>query len=210
MNPSQKIAFLGTGLMGAPMCHCLLRTGFNLTVWNRSAEKTRGLEASGATVAETPVDAVRDAEILITMLKDGLARLETVHKDTEEARRSQQVATDAAFDVRQRQIESFVTEAKKAYDANTDAIVAKIRQMDPQTGTAETRQSTDPMQASDAWQGGRLGESRTEPQAEYPSEARSGGLKGLCNWRDFEVKERATEVKREDFLLWRDKLGELL
>jgi 2-hydroxy-3-oxopropionate reductase len=71
MNPSQKIAFFGTGLMGAPMCHCLLRTGFNLTVWNRSSEKARGLESSGATVVGTPVDAVRDAEILITMLKDG-------------------------------------------------------------------------------------------------------------------------------------------
>jgi 2-hydroxy-3-oxopropionate reductase len=71
MNPSQKIAFLGTGLMGAPMCQCLLTAGYELTVWNRSQGKARGLESSGATVAETPVDAVRDAEILITMLTDG-------------------------------------------------------------------------------------------------------------------------------------------
>ena len=57
--------------MGAPMCQCLLRTGFNLTVWNRSVGKARALGPDGATVAGTPVDAVRDAEILITMLKDG-------------------------------------------------------------------------------------------------------------------------------------------
>lgn len=57
--------------MGAPMCHCLLKAGFDLTIWNRSVGKARALGPDGATVAGTPVDAVRDAEILITMLKDG-------------------------------------------------------------------------------------------------------------------------------------------
>jgi len=53
------------------MCHCLLKAGFDLTIWNRSVGKARALGPDGATVAGTPVDAVRDAEILITMLKDG-------------------------------------------------------------------------------------------------------------------------------------------
>ena len=39
-----KIAFLGTGLMGAPMCRCLLQAGFKLTVWNRSIAKAEALE----------------------------------------------------------------------------------------------------------------------------------------------------------------------
>ncbi len=71
MSSSPSIGFLGTGLMGTPMCHCLLRAGFNLTVWNRSPGKARALNSLGATVAGTPADAVQDADILITMLKDG-------------------------------------------------------------------------------------------------------------------------------------------
>ena len=155
----------------------------------------------------------KDGQKLESMLKDGIGRLETSQKDADEARRVQQVATDAAFDVRQRQIQQFVTNAKKEYDTSTDAIVTKIRQMDAQSGkvgSVGAGQAADPMQTSDAWQGARLGEARTEPPAEASAESRSGGRKGLCNWRDLEVKELATEVKREDFLLWRDKLGELL
>ena len=64
--------------MGTPMCQCLLKAGFDLTVWNRSPGKARALEPLGATVAGTPVNAVRDADILITMLKDGPAVEEVV------------------------------------------------------------------------------------------------------------------------------------
>ncbi|SVC52166.1 uncharacterized protein METZ01_LOCUS305020, partial [marine metagenome] len=48
------IAFLGTGLMGEPMCRCLLKAGFELTVWNRSFKKAEALRAKGATAASTP------------------------------------------------------------------------------------------------------------------------------------------------------------
>ena len=47
------IAFLGTGLMGEPMCHNLLKAGLALTVWNRSPEKTKRLAKRGAE-ATTP------------------------------------------------------------------------------------------------------------------------------------------------------------
>ena len=60
------------------MCQCLLKAGFDLTVWNRSPGKARALDSLGATVAGTPADAVRDADILITMLKDGPAVEEVV------------------------------------------------------------------------------------------------------------------------------------
>ncbi|MBL67636.1 MAG: 2-hydroxy-3-oxopropionate reductase, partial [Verrucomicrobiales bacterium] len=73
-----KIAFLGTGLMGAPMCRCLLKAGFELTVWNRSAAKAEPLKANGATLAATPADAVADAEVVITMLSDGPAVAEVM------------------------------------------------------------------------------------------------------------------------------------
>ena len=52
------IAFLGTGLMGEPMCHNLLKAGLALTVWNRSPEKTKRLAKRGAEVADSPHDAV--------------------------------------------------------------------------------------------------------------------------------------------------------
>ena len=67
------IAFLGTGLMGEPMCSNLLEAGLPLTVWNRSPEKTKCLAKRGAEVADSPNDAVVGADVVITMLSDGPA-----------------------------------------------------------------------------------------------------------------------------------------
>ena len=75
---SPKIAFLGTGLMGAPMCRCLLQAGFELTVWNRSAAKAEALQSDGAIVACTPAEAVAGADVVITMLSDGPAVAEVM------------------------------------------------------------------------------------------------------------------------------------
>ena len=73
MNPSPSIAFLGTGLMGAPMCQNLLSAGLPLTVWNRSLTKAEPLAKRGAVVADSPQSAVADADVVITMLSDGPA-----------------------------------------------------------------------------------------------------------------------------------------
>ena len=78
MNEISKIAFLGTGLMGAPMCRCLLKAGFELTVWNRSAAKAEALRTEGATVAATSAEAAAGAEVVITMLSDGPAVAEVM------------------------------------------------------------------------------------------------------------------------------------
>jgi 3-hydroxyisobutyrate dehydrogenase len=64
----EKIAFLGLGHMGAAMARRLLAAGFPLTVWNRTAEKAEPLVAEGATLAASPAEAVRDADVVITML----------------------------------------------------------------------------------------------------------------------------------------------
>ncbi|MER6675989.1 NAD(P)-dependent oxidoreductase [Streptomyces sp. NPDC000983] len=64
----QKIAFLGLGRMGAPMARRLLGAGHPLTVWNRTAARAAPLAAEGAAVAATPAGAVRDADVVITML----------------------------------------------------------------------------------------------------------------------------------------------
>ena len=66
-----RSAFLGTGLMGAPMCQNLLSAGLPLTVWNRSLAKAEPLAKRGAVVADSPQSAVADADVVITMLSDG-------------------------------------------------------------------------------------------------------------------------------------------
>ncbi|HMJ36840.1 MAG TPA: NAD(P)-dependent oxidoreductase [Baekduia sp.] len=66
-----KIAFLGTGIMGAPMARHLAQAGHDVSVWNRSPEKARPLAEHGADVAGGPASAVDGAEVVVTMLTDG-------------------------------------------------------------------------------------------------------------------------------------------
>src|SRR5437764_13442917 len=70
---AERIAFLGTGLMGQPMAAQLLSAAFPLTVWNRTRAKARPLLEAGANWAETPAAAVEGAGVVITMLTDGRA-----------------------------------------------------------------------------------------------------------------------------------------
>lgn len=70
---SRRIAFLGTGLMGAPMVRRLLKAGYAVTVWNRDPSKAEALTVDGATVSPTAADAVRGADVVFTMLSDGKA-----------------------------------------------------------------------------------------------------------------------------------------
>ncbi|CAH0342465.1 NAD(P)-dependent oxidoreductase [Rhizobium sp. CECT 9324] len=69
----RRIAFLGTGLMGAPMVRRLLSAGHQVTVWNRDRTKAEALQSQGANVAETAAAAATDCEIVFTMLSDGKA-----------------------------------------------------------------------------------------------------------------------------------------
>lgn len=69
----QTIAVFGTGLMGAPLVERLLNAGYKVVVWNRSPKKLEPLVAKGALAAETPAQAVRSAEVLITWLADRVA-----------------------------------------------------------------------------------------------------------------------------------------
>jgi len=73
-----KIAFLGLGSMGRGMAHNLLKSGHQLTVWNRSKGKADDLVKAGAKEASTPADAVRDAEVAFTMVADDHAIEEVV------------------------------------------------------------------------------------------------------------------------------------
>lgn len=68
---STVLAFLGIGLMGAPMATRLLREGYQVQVWNRTPEKAAALAGAGAAVKGSAADAVRGAAIVVSMLESG-------------------------------------------------------------------------------------------------------------------------------------------
>ncbi len=66
-----KIAVLGIGMMGFPMGRRLCAAGHEVHVWNRTLHRAQRLIKDGALVHQTPGDAVRDADLVITMLDNG-------------------------------------------------------------------------------------------------------------------------------------------
>ncbi|MBE3638785.1 NAD(P)-dependent oxidoreductase [Mangrovicoccus algicola] len=66
------VAFLGTGLMGGPMCANLARSGVTVRAWNRSPQKVRAL-GGGIAAAASPAAAAAQARACIVMLSDGPA-----------------------------------------------------------------------------------------------------------------------------------------
>ncbi|HHF7365455.1 TPA: NAD(P)-dependent oxidoreductase [Legionella bozemanae] len=73
-----NITLIGLGKMGSVLAQRLLAADFNLTVFNRTAEKMIPLVKAGAKGADTIEEAVKDAKIIITCLLDDNAVLETV------------------------------------------------------------------------------------------------------------------------------------
>ena len=71
MTNKPHIAFLGIGLMGNHMARNILKAGYSLSAWNRTLSKAEALAVDGAQIAQTPTDAVKDADFVITMLSDG-------------------------------------------------------------------------------------------------------------------------------------------
>ena len=68
-----KVTVLGTGIMGAGMARNLVRAGFDVTVWNRTAERAAPLADDGATVAADAAAATDGADVVLTMLFDAAA-----------------------------------------------------------------------------------------------------------------------------------------
>src|SRR5437868_11521318 len=72
------ISYLGLVTMGGGMASNLLKAGYKLTVWNRSAEKCKPFARKGARLAESPADAIRDVDLVIYMLSNDQAVEEVV------------------------------------------------------------------------------------------------------------------------------------
>lgn len=68
---TKQIAFLGTGIMGAPMAANMIRAGFRAAVWNRTPAKTEPLGELGARVADSPPDCVEGADYILSILDNG-------------------------------------------------------------------------------------------------------------------------------------------
>jgi len=69
----KTVSYLGLGTMGSGMASNLLKAGYELTVWNRSVEKCEPFARKGARVAKSPVEAIRDVDLVVYMLSNDQA-----------------------------------------------------------------------------------------------------------------------------------------
>lgn len=67
---SERIGFIGLGIMGRPMAGHLVDAGYAVTVWNRTRSKMQGLVERGAKAGESPKDVAERSDITITMVAD--------------------------------------------------------------------------------------------------------------------------------------------
>ena len=61
---SEKLGFVGLGIMGGGMVLNLLKAGFEVTVWNRTASKTETAVAAGATAVATPREVAENSDVV--------------------------------------------------------------------------------------------------------------------------------------------------
>jgi 3-hydroxyisobutyrate dehydrogenase len=67
---SETVGFIGLGIMGQGMAANLLKAGFELFVWNRTAQKMDTLVAAGARAADSPADLAAKSDVIITCVSD--------------------------------------------------------------------------------------------------------------------------------------------
>lgn len=65
-----RLGFIGLGTMGAPMAENLLKAGYSLTVYNRTASKAERLVNLGADLSESPAEVARKSEIVFVNVSD--------------------------------------------------------------------------------------------------------------------------------------------
>ena len=70
VGPQTKVGLIGLGLMGKPMGMNLLKAGFPLTVWNRTASRADELVAAGAKLAQSPRELAANSELVLSIVSD--------------------------------------------------------------------------------------------------------------------------------------------
>ena len=68
---TKTLAFLGTGLMGAPMAINLIKAGFHVRCYNRTPSKTSPVTDAGGAAFDTPREAAQGADIIISCVTNG-------------------------------------------------------------------------------------------------------------------------------------------
>ena len=68
-----KIGIIGIGMLGEAVAENLLNLGYDISVYNRTIEKTRGVEIKGATVMSSPKAVAENTELVIIIVKDAIA-----------------------------------------------------------------------------------------------------------------------------------------
>ena len=64
----ERVGFVGTGIMGAPMARNALKAGFAVSVTNRTPARAEPLAKDGATVVKTPREVAERSDIVVTMV----------------------------------------------------------------------------------------------------------------------------------------------
>ena len=67
-HANTRVAFIGLGIMGQSMASHLLNAGYPMNLYNRSPEKMAALAARGARPCDSPAQAAKDAQVVITMV----------------------------------------------------------------------------------------------------------------------------------------------
>ena len=67
---SEKIGFIGLGIMGRGMVDNLMKNGFDLTIWNRTASRMTPFVERGATAADSPKAVAENSDIIIICVSD--------------------------------------------------------------------------------------------------------------------------------------------
>lgn len=75
-----KITLIGLGAMGRALAQALLAKGFEVTLWNRSPEKAGALIEQGAAMADTPVQALQSARVVMICISDYAATFELLDR----------------------------------------------------------------------------------------------------------------------------------
>ena len=87
MSEKKKIGFIGIGMMGLPMVHNLIKSGYHLSVYNRTPEKASSLIDLGVEVKNNPLDVAEPGGIVMSCVSEDNALTAVVGENGELAER---------------------------------------------------------------------------------------------------------------------------
>ena len=67
---AERVGFIGLGIMGRGMANNLLKAGFKVRVWNRTASRMDALVEAGAEAGSSPADVAANSDIIVTCVSD--------------------------------------------------------------------------------------------------------------------------------------------